>query len=241
MPIDHLQLHGEAISTGAAERYVLSEMSEQERDNYEEHFFICVECADEVRSAARFVHNAKPALEATQSVRPEPAPSPADRVKPVSGFWSFFRPLPLGAAAAAAILVGTVGYQSLILVPNLRERLQEATALQPARSYFLSISRGEAPVIVVSDREPVVVLTLSTSFDRMFPFYRCEIQDAAGRTVSSRVVQAPAPGVELHLLVPTMDLPAGSYAMVVAGLDSESTPGGASPDTVRYPFTLERR
>ena len=43
----------------ASERYLLDEMSQDERDQFEEHYFSCVECADEVRAVFAFADNAK--------------------------------------------------------------------------------------------------------------------------------------------------------------------------------------
>ena len=42
--------HEQAVSTLASERYLLEEMTEPERDTFEEHYFSCVECADDVRA-----------------------------------------------------------------------------------------------------------------------------------------------------------------------------------------------
>ena len=42
--------HEEAVSTLASERYLLEEMSGPERETFEEHYFSCVECADDVRA-----------------------------------------------------------------------------------------------------------------------------------------------------------------------------------------------
>jgi len=77
--------HATATLTGAAERYVLREMSEQERETYEEHFFSCPHCADEVSAASRFVENATPLLRTeprlrrqlqAQAAAPAPPPQP---------------------------------------------------------------------------------------------------------------------------------------------------------------------
>src|SRR3954447_16921479 len=40
--------HNEAIDTMAAQRYVLNEMTPEDRDAFEEHFFGCPECAADV-------------------------------------------------------------------------------------------------------------------------------------------------------------------------------------------------
>lgn len=45
--------HADAIRLYAAERYVMGELSPAERDSYEDHYFSCVECAQEVTAASR--------------------------------------------------------------------------------------------------------------------------------------------------------------------------------------------
>ena len=44
--------HEQAVSTFASERYLLEEMTEPERTVFEEHYFSCVDCADDVRMGA---------------------------------------------------------------------------------------------------------------------------------------------------------------------------------------------
>ena len=41
--------HTEAIETMAAQRYVLDEMTPEDRDAFEEHFFGCAECHADVK------------------------------------------------------------------------------------------------------------------------------------------------------------------------------------------------
>ena len=233
--------HATATLTGAAERYVLREMSEQERDTYEVHFFSCPHCADEVSAAARFVENATPLLRAEPQTPPVRHRSSVDataltRWRAVLGL---VQPLPFAAAAAGLVLVTVVGYQTLVLVPGLRDQLHEIDALQVAPSYFLSVSRGDAPVVAVEPGQRYVSLALSRDPEHAFPFYRCDLQDAAGRTVLSATLPAPRSGDELQILLPTRTLQSGSYVMVVAGLESASTP--VASDSARHPFTLDRR
>ena len=234
--------HTDATLTGAAERYILGEMDEQERERYEAHFFACAACADEVRAAARFADAARPLL--AQDPRParERAAAPPVPSGPTwwQGLLASFGPLPLGTAAAALLFACLAGYQMFVVVPSLRQEVREAGSVQSAPSYFLSIARGDPPVVALSGSERVVGLTLSRSLDRSFPFYRYDLQDSTGRTIESGTLRAAASGDELHVIVPVRQLPAGSYAIVVAGLESESSTTPAS-DSVRYPFTLTRR
>jgi hypothetical protein len=138
------------------------------------------------------------------------------------------------------VLLSVVGYHTLILVPGLRQQLREAEGLQAVRSYFLSVSRGDAPVITVSGEERLVNLTLSRNVERPFPFYRFEVHDASGRTIMADTLRAPGSGDELQVLLPTRGLASGSYAIVLGGLDSRAG-GTAGSDSTRYPFTIDRR
>ena len=53
--MDHL----EAVRLNAAEKYLLGELSAELRDQYEDHFFDCKECARDIRAGAAFVDNAR--------------------------------------------------------------------------------------------------------------------------------------------------------------------------------------
>ena len=47
--------HREAIESQAVERYLLKEFSASERDEFEEHYFGCGECASDLRSTSAFL------------------------------------------------------------------------------------------------------------------------------------------------------------------------------------------
>ncbi len=233
--------HAEAIDTGAAERYALGEMNENERDHYEEHFFDCADCADEVKAATLFLENAEAV------VREDDVPAKTDRsertlaeLAPRWGDWkALFWPMPLGAAASlVALLGGPAVYLAFLKVPELERTIAADRALQPAPSYFLSVSRSDRPVVTVQEHERTVVLTLSKSSDQSFPFYRCQVKDASGRAVVSNVVPAPPQQDELQILVHIETLPAGDYVLAVTGLESASAQT-ATP-SAEYSFTLRR-
>ncbi len=54
--------HKIAIKMKAASRYVLGEMTEAERDDYEEHVFDCLACAEELKYAEKFKAAARQAF-----------------------------------------------------------------------------------------------------------------------------------------------------------------------------------
>ena len=54
--------HSDAVRTLAVERYLLEEMSEIERFAFEDHYFDCAECADDLRIAAKLREAVKDGL-----------------------------------------------------------------------------------------------------------------------------------------------------------------------------------
>jgi hypothetical protein len=70
--------HDEATRSHAAERYVAHELSPAERDAFEEHFFDCRQCADDVRFELTFTANVR-------------AVSRAQWAAPRAGFWETWR------------------------------------------------------------------------------------------------------------------------------------------------------
>jgi len=221
---------------GAAEKYVLGELNEEDRSRYEEHFFACGECAEDVEGAAVFVANAKKVLAEDTEDTKERVDVRASEA-PRAGWLALFWPMPAGALAALFLFVGVAGYQAVFLLPDLRRELAQAEAPQPAPWYFLSVSRSEPQVVKVSRATRMVGLTLSKSSDRIFPFYRCEVHAPGGRLVSSAVVPGPGPRGELEILIPVSGMEPGDYVVHLAGLESASRAEASDP--ARYPFSIQ--
>jgi hypothetical protein len=227
--------HAEAVRTGAAERYVMGELSEQQALEYEEHFFDCRECAEEVKTAAAFADNARDAFRTETPAAETPAPI-AKRRTGLGLFW----PMPVGAAAAVLLAAGAAVYQASVVVPSLRRQVAQDGALQAAPWFFLSVSRAEPQVLTLSTGQRMVGLTLSRSSERSAPYYRCQVLDSAGRVVESAVVPGPREGGELQVLLPAARLQPGSHALELAPLQS---PDGAPTEQglVRYQFEVRRQ
>ena len=54
--------HSESIRLMAAEKYLLGELAPELREQFEEHFFDCQECALDVRAGAALVEHSKVVL-----------------------------------------------------------------------------------------------------------------------------------------------------------------------------------
>src|SRR5258705_4583601 len=92
--------HNEAIQLQAAVKYVLGELSPVQREEYEEHYFDCSECASDLKAAATFVDAAREVL------RQETASSLAkDSVAARGGLLGWFQPVAAGTAVAGLLFV----------------------------------------------------------------------------------------------------------------------------------------
>jgi hypothetical protein len=185
--------HEQAVSSMATERYLLDEMPELEREAFEEHYFSCGQCADDVRLAELMRRGARAGFAA--------AAAPRRTVR-----WSVAAPW-----AAAASLAVIVGYQALVApgrqTPAGPQVLTPIT-LRPA-------SRGADAVITVEASTPAVTLALDvdapvgTALDY-------ELRDAEGRTVAGGRASVQAAAAPLLLWMPTSVLdPPGRYELVL--------------------------
>ena len=128
--------HSEAVQLRATEKYLLGDLPTDQREAFEDHFFACTECAQDVKTAAVFIDNARAAL--------REAPVPARQFQPArqKSWWGWLQPA-WGLAAAAAILA-VVGYQNLVTIPHLKTEMAAATTPQALTSFNLTTagSRG---------------------------------------------------------------------------------------------------
>ena len=83
--------HDMVVRQKMTERYLLNELDPAARDEFEEHFFDCKDCAFDVQAGALFVEQSKVVL----AEKPEPvaAALPATAsVRPKPGWLAWFRP-----------------------------------------------------------------------------------------------------------------------------------------------------
>lgn len=215
--------HDEAIRTHAAERYLLGELSEQEQEAFEVHYFECGHCAEEVRLGEVFRANAASVL-ADWAPSERSATSP-DRRMGWAEFWAMFRQRPVLAAACGLLLAFTsfFAYRGLVVVPQLQGELARATSPQPFASLFLSASsRGAEQVIEAPAGQPLLGLSWDVPPDLRFESYRWVFTSQSGEKEYITTAEAPAPPESaIHVLVPAYGLPAGRYVLTIRGLPGE--------------------
>ena len=205
--------HKEAVETMAAQRYVLDEMTPEDQEAFEEHFFGCTECAADVKDSETIADT----LRSEKNVRKfEP--------RKLQARWL--------AAAASFALVAILGYQSLFTIPRIRRQSDAARLPRIVASYSLLTAQsraGEEPV-TANGSEPFT-LDFDIAPRPNAKRYVLEVIDAAGRVRTRETMTPERAGETVHLLVPAGSLPSGRYS-----LRARSEPAGA-PDSV-WSFTV---
>jgi Putative zinc-finger len=218
--------HQEAIRIQAVDRYLLGELTAVEREEFEEHFFSCGECSEDLHTGAILVDNSRAVL---REEFPDPVPaSPGAPPRPGWRFW-WWSQVPLAAAIA---LLAVVGYQNLKVLPEYRRQLAEdAGAAVPPHFAVRPAVRGDVQVVAL----PKGAHFFEIEAEEVEPAaggYACEIRDARGNTVL-RIHEPPIKaGEKLEVLVNARGTPPGQYVLII-GQSSDNAEIG------RYPFAIE--
>ena len=241
--------HQRAVQNLAVESYLLGDMSPRERDAFEEHFFECSLCGEDVRAAAKFMEDARKILGARVpgedagaddrlTGRPLPGSSETAK-KPGEGRnpgWLVWLKPQFAAPALAALLV-LAGLQSLRIIPDLRRQVEEAGAPRVVTSIVLRRSvRGEASTLAVPMGAAVLlILDLPEAPAKATPL-QFIIESADGKEALRVSGMAPEPGRSVNLMIPRFDFPSGPYTVVA---ELAATPGTHGQELGRFPFRLE--
>ena len=224
--------HSEALKLQAAEKYVLGELSSALRDEYEEHYFDCRECAADLKAAAAFADASR------AQFRSEPREVFLDKEPAPHTWFAWLRPVVL--VPALAVLAAALAYQSFVTIP----RLQRGTAVPSMGSASLisligANSRGEAAKPFAIQQSQPVILEVDIPPSQDFSSYLCQIQDAAGHVAYQSQVSAADAKQSVHLILPAGTLQPQTYTLRILGQKAGSEPG--APEITRFPFTIAFR
>lgn len=223
--------HETAVQLQAAERYVLDEFSPEERADFEEHFFGCPGCADEVRSATILAANTKVVLKAAAREKIYTHKSAVERPSPRNRF-RFFWPLTVSAALNFVLLAAFV-----LMRPHPADLAGSEIEPQFYRSYGVpAASRSAIPSFAL----PAGSRFFGARFDLMpgqsFESFEYQILDSAGTSRSGRSLASPGgENSELELAVPVASLGPGEYVLVLRGRQQ-----GRLAEIARARFSIPR-
>jgi hypothetical protein len=225
--------HDAVVRHKMTERYLLSELDPAARDEFEEHFFDCPDCALDVRAGAMFVEQSKLAL-AEQSV---PAYANVAEVSPVpvhrgwlAGLGLILRPA--FAVPVFALLLMIIGYQNLVTYPDLQQALNAPQVL-PWASVNVGTYGSETQVFAAPGKGFLLFMRIPPSDG--YSQYTAELYNAAGKVEWSLTVPANPGQDQWAIKIPEGNRKAGNYILKVRGL----TVTGESKEVGQASFELQ--
>ena len=222
--------HTQAIETNAPDRYVLGMLSAAEADAFEEHYFDCPACADDVRLGMTIMEGGRRLVR--QADEPAAPPVPLAPVVPIASRprWSKWIP----AAAAAALVAIPINFALLMRMQNAVPRM--AATLATAEVYVpLSDSReatAAAEPLELAEGESALLM-LDVRPGLRYPRYEARV--LRGQEVVHVLPVSPHL-VKARLNVTIPDPGPGTYDVMLLGFDT----AGQDVVITRGRFTVKR-
>src|SRR3984885_15710446 len=219
--------HNQSTNLMAVEKYLLEELTPEQRDQFEEHFFDCEECTTDLQATAAFMAAAR------QEFKANPVPRPGKAAKGKSFSASFWPTALVWSALAASLLL--VAYQNLVVFPHFKTEIAELKApeILPVVSLVGGNSRGgETPTASVAAAHPFL-LSLDIPTQDRFTSYTCLLYSPSGALAWRVEVSPQAAKDTVSIRVPAADRRSGEYTLAVKG-----NIAGSSVDLAHYRFAL---
>jgi anti-sigma factor RsiW len=199
----YLVEHDQAITTMAAEKYVLGELRGSEREEFEGHFFSCPECARDLRDLSSLAEGAR--------LPPDP-PLKYEAAKTRPSGWLEgwrFPSLGFGVAWAGALLIVAIFATYQVMV------LRKLGRPQAIASFFLRPETRGEPVLI-----PVEQIGSFLLIEADLPGSSGSLQWELGQAASNRIIAhdvaaAVLPGASFKVLLSASLLAPGEYTLSV--------------------------
>jgi Putative zinc-finger len=231
--------HNEAVRMLAAEKYLLGELPKTQRDEYEEHYFDCPACAEDLQTTVVFLESAKQVArqEARKAVDAKRL-VPDDRSG--GGWFGWLRPA--FAVPVLAVLLLFIGYQNGVVIPHLKQTSSNVAIGNVAKSFSLvsSGARGEG-----SSTDPLKVgPTQDFSLNVDMPGnsasgYVCQIQDESGRVLGTFPVSPEEAKDTVQLNMRGGSLQPGKYNFSIFAGQTLPAKGDGRSAAAQKSFTVE--
>ena len=222
--------HEVVVRLKMTERYLLGELDPEARDEFEEHFFDCPDCALDVRAAALFVEQSKVVL--AEESEPASAGLPVtDPIPARPGWFAWLRPA--FAAPVMVLLLAVIGYQNLVTYPQMLQAVNSPRVL-PWASVNVGTWGSGGPVIPIHPGKGFL-LFVRIPPDGGYSHYMADLYNPAGKLEWSLMIPASSVQDQWPVQVPGAKRAAGSYVLVVRGV----TAAGESKEVGRASFELQ--
>jgi hypothetical protein len=209
--------HSEAIEMMASEKYLLEELTPELRDAYEEHYFGCPECAQDVQLGAAFLDQTKFVLPGMMaSGAPSRNAAPARLNKEKRDWFSWLRPALM--VPAFACLLAAVGYQNLEVFPALQAAATGPRIL-PTATVLHDDTRSAIPVIY-ADLKLGSTIAVEMPAGLTYSSYKLDFYNSKGRMIWTRTAQSDGKGDDTLSFWLSSQVKQDTYKVVISGVTS---------------------
>jgi len=231
--MDHL----EAVRLQAAEKYVLGELTPELREQFEEHFCDCSECAEDLKALATFVTASRMVFDEPEISSSVPSREPET---PRSGWFNWLRPVI--AVPAIGALAAVVIFQNVVTIPSVKRHaaLQSVAEVYGPSYRLQGATRGGSMARITLRSNESLALDFDFTPTQVFPSYKGTLVDSAGHPVMAFGLAGEQTNKELHLVVRGDIVHAGTYELVVVGDTDALKRGSQSSEVLRIPFVVEQ-
>ena len=219
--------HAEAEKGYAVEQYLLGQLSESEQNLFEEHFFSCHICAEDVKAGTAFLANLRTVFAEREAI---PAQQPAPNRKWWQFTWLEQSFVPAAALAACGAFACIIAYQNAVQIPGLRARVQDSSPVMSVVAPApVSAERAGEP-LTISQSSPVASVEVSHEWEEAYSGYRIELKRQDASIVARSDLAANQGNVVVTLR--TAGFEPGRYTLSIYGVkegQSGNTPVGRVP------------
>jgi hypothetical protein len=203
--------HDAVVRDKMTEKYLLEELDSQLRDEFEEHFFDCPECARDVGAASKFVEHSRIILAEEPVEALETAP-PRQQASG-GGSLAWFRPA--FAVPAMALLLVVVAYQNLVTLPQMTKSANQPQLLPAATLNLLTYGSNAAPLMIHQGQGFLVNVIIPPG--HKYSSYRVDLYNSVGTVEASMPVPTSAEDT-WPIRFPGTNRQSGTYKLVVHGI-----------------------
>jgi len=225
--------HNEAIRLQVAVKYVLGELSQVQRDEYEEHYFDCAECAVDIKALAAFADTTREVL------RQEKASHAAKDPVPTRGGWLGWLQ-PIVAVPAFAALLVALGYQSFVSLPHWKSMATQATNSQvlPMYSLISANTRGSDSLTFKVRPGERFGVYVDVPADPAYRIYLLRLVNPTGHSAVLRSLSYEE-AQKTQVVEVNPGERSGSYQVVVSGLPDPESDSGKATILATMKFSVE--
>lgn len=219
--------HNLAIENHTAERYLMGELNEPERDAYEEHFFSCAICAEQVRTASEFMETAKEVAHEEMTAHVYTRATLKAIWEGMLNWRSILQPAPI---AACLLFLALIGYQNGVTIP----RLARMASPQLMTTFLLHAARDGVNELAVPNGETLGLQVEIPPAKEPYTSYVASVISQSDITKFSLTIPAERAKEAVEIKIPSGSLEPGTYTLLIEGVS-----GNSKGDVERITFKLK--